>query len=314
MLSRRPTMTSGAAPGSDGRHRVGLGPVTTSVVPGSGHPTRSGNGNRAAARFLKPSAGLEPATPSLPWKPGTQRAGCGGLRSFASAGIFGVSGCACVSACRRTWDGVGRAMDAQRLLSTRPKAATDGRPPAPDALLCQSGATRICNLRPPAPSRNVPAAMTPRTTNRILRIGALLVDLRLVAEPGFLAAHAQRVAVAADAECVVNQVRATGEGDRCGQGRVSGCPPVDPLPCISAISSGPSSPRTERAAGSGPTEGGPGSARCDQRAHQPPARVPRRSQPRCEPRCPTDQAPPVPPTSAPDQRRRRRCRRSRRSP
>ena len=39
MLSKRPTMTSGAAPGSDGRHRVGLGPVTTSVVRGSGHQT-----------------------------------------------------------------------------------------------------------------------------------------------------------------------------------------------------------------------------------------------------------------------------------
>jgi hypothetical protein len=34
---------------------------------GSAEPLRKG-GNRAVARFLKPSAGLEPATPSLPWK------------------------------------------------------------------------------------------------------------------------------------------------------------------------------------------------------------------------------------------------------
>jgi hypothetical protein len=34
---------------------------------GSGHPSRSGNQKKhAVARFLKPSAGLEPATPSLP--------------------------------------------------------------------------------------------------------------------------------------------------------------------------------------------------------------------------------------------------------
>jgi hypothetical protein len=34
---------------------------------GSAEPLRKG-GNRAVARFLKPSAGLEPATPSLPWQ------------------------------------------------------------------------------------------------------------------------------------------------------------------------------------------------------------------------------------------------------
>ena len=74
MLSRRPTMTSGAAPGSDGRHLVGLGPATTSVRPWkwSSDPVRKRE-NRAVARFLKPSAGLEPATPPYHGGPAMSR-------------------------------------------------------------------------------------------------------------------------------------------------------------------------------------------------------------------------------------------------